>query len=124
MHTSPLGKSPCPCCGHLVFDGDPGTEEICPICYWQDDLFGLLDPFRALGPNKVSLIQAQGNFALLGLCDPRYVAAKGRLVDPARFTLDAGWRLIDLAKDRFAQDGSYPADEATAYYWRPGYWLE
>jgi hypothetical protein len=116
-------KSPCPCCGCIVFDGNPGTEEICPVCYWQDDLFGLLDPFSALGPNKVSLVEAQKNFALIGLCDPRYANVKNRLADPKRCIIDEGWRPVDLAKDRFPQGADYPSDEARAYYWRPDYWL-
>ena len=28
---------PCPCCGYLVFDEEPGSYSICPICYWEDD---------------------------------------------------------------------------------------
>jgi rubrerythrin len=31
-------KYPCPGCGYLVFDEPPGSYEICPICFWEDDL--------------------------------------------------------------------------------------
>ena len=116
--------SPCPCCGHRVFEGDPGTEEICPVCFWQDDLFSLLDPFEALGPNKVSLIEAQANFASLGLCDPHYAHVKSRLADRARFAIDLGWRPIDPVRDRFRTSADYPVDEGKTYYWRMDYWLK
>jgi hypothetical protein len=116
--------SPCPCCGHLVFEGNPGTEEICPVCFWQDDLFALLDPFKALGPNKVSLIEAQANFAFLGLCDPRYANVKSRLADPTRFAIEQGWRPLDPVRDRFPTSAEYPADESKTYYWRLDYWLK
>ena len=116
-------KSPCPCCGRLVFEGGPGTDDICPVCFWQDDLLCLLDPFEAVGPNKVSLTQAQKNFDSFGLCDPRYGDAKNRRAAPRQFVLDEGWRPIDPAKDRFSSD-DYPADKATAYYWRADYWLK
>lgn len=115
-------KNPCPCCGHLVFEGGPGTDEICPVCFWQDDMLCLLEPFEALGPNKVSLHEAQTNFASFGLCDSSYTAVKNRLVAPGMFSVDKGWRLIDRARDRFAGD-DYPADRTKAYYWRPDYWL-
>jgi len=115
-------EGPCPCCGRLVFERGPGTDEICPVCFWQDDLLCLLEPFEALGPNKVSLAQAQRNFSLLGVCDPRYGDLKGRLLDSTNFAADEEWRPIDLAKDRFSKD-HYPEDKAQTYYWRPDYWL-
>lgn len=32
-------KYTCPCCGYKTFDiKPPGTVDICPVCYWQDDL--------------------------------------------------------------------------------------
>ena len=31
-------KYPCPGCGYLVFDEPPGSYEICPICFGEDDL--------------------------------------------------------------------------------------
>lgn len=116
-------QSPCPCCGRLVFEGGPGTDDICPVCFWQDDLLCLLNPFEAVGPNKVSLAQAQKNFDLFGLCDSHYSDVKSRLVARGQFVLDKAWRPIDLVKDRFSSD-DYPVNKAAAYYWRPDYWLK
>ncbi|MBA2497402.1 MAG: hypothetical protein H0V33_09975 [Acidimicrobiia bacterium] len=31
-------RFPCPCCGHVVFEEEPGSDEICPVCFWQDDI--------------------------------------------------------------------------------------
>lgn len=30
-------RYPCPCCGHLVFEDPPGSYEICPVCFWEDE---------------------------------------------------------------------------------------
>ena len=57
---------PCPCCGYLVFSGTPGTDEICPICGWQDDVSQLRDPSSSGGANEPSLIEAQMNLANFG----------------------------------------------------------
>lgn len=42
-----MNRLPCPCCGNLTFDADdvfPGSFEICPVCYWEDDDVQFLDP--------------------------------------------------------------------------------
>ncbi|MBG9386650.1 CPCC family cysteine-rich protein [Caenimonas aquaedulcis] len=91
---------PCPCCGRLVFSEAAGSEEICPVCFWQDDLFGLLDPFNVLGPNKVSLESGQTNYAASGISDTRLDRFKARLASASRFAPDIEWRLIS-AQDRF-----------------------
>lgn len=111
-------KNPCPCCGHLVFDGKPGTEEICPVCYWQDDDISLSNPFEAFGPNKVSLHDAQRIYLLHGVCDISYSSVRHRLADPKQYPVDVGWRLIDPACDRFLKsDGSF-LQSSNCYYWR------
>lgn len=49
-------KYPCPCCGYLVFDESPGSYEICPICFWEDDLSQLRFPRMSVGANRVSFL--------------------------------------------------------------------
>jgi len=54
----------CPCCGYLTLaDSRPGSFEICPVCFWEDDLVQFNDPKYEGGANRVSLLQAQENFA-------------------------------------------------------------
>ncbi|WP_374227976.1 CPCC family cysteine-rich protein [Rhodococcus qingshengii] len=49
---------PCPCCGYLVFQKSPGSDDHCPICFWQDDNVQLPCPDFAGGPNRRSLVEA------------------------------------------------------------------
>jgi hypothetical protein len=57
-------KFPCPCCGnHTLTDQPPGTFQICPVCYWEDDNVQFNDPTFEGGANKESLKQARANFA-------------------------------------------------------------
>lgn len=62
---------PCPCCGHRVLDAMPGSYEICPVCFWEDDGVQFRWPTMAGGANKVSLIKAQGNYQHFGACPRR-----------------------------------------------------
>jgi hypothetical protein len=43
-------KYTCPCCGHKTFNEPPGSFDICPICYWQDDIMDLLAISFTMGP--------------------------------------------------------------------------
>lgn len=63
---SPL-RYPCPCCGYLTFDEEPcGTYEICPVCYWEDDIAQNKDPDYDGGANGISLNNAKENFFKYG----------------------------------------------------------
>jgi hypothetical protein len=58
---------PCPCCEFLTLGEPlPGTYEICPVCYWEDDNVQADDPNYAGGANHISLEQAKRNFAQFG----------------------------------------------------------
>ena len=57
----------CPCCGFLTLTGKPpGTFEICPVCYWEDNKVQYDDPDVSGGANDVSLAQARKNFVSFG----------------------------------------------------------
>jgi hypothetical protein len=64
---------PCPCCGYLVFDEPAGSDDICEICFWHDDLSQLRFP-RMTGANHVSLLDAQRNYREFGACEERVLA--------------------------------------------------
>ena len=77
----PDAKYPCPCCGFLVFQEEPGSYDICPICFWEDDLSQLRFP-KTTGANHVSLIEGQANYARAGVCELRF-KDRVRAPDPA-----------------------------------------
>lgn len=57
----------CPCCGYLTFgDEPPGTFEVCPVCFWEDDELQFRDPSYEHGANGISLEQARKNFVAIG----------------------------------------------------------
>lgn len=117
---------PCPCCGYLVHDEPPGSYNICPICFWEDDIAQLRFPEMG-GANKVSLIQGQKNFAAIGACEER-------ILEHVRPPLTADksdpiWRPIDPQRDRYESPfpdknyldlstEGYPEDSTQLYYWR------
>ena len=56
-------KYACPCCLYYTFEEKPsGTYDICPVCYWEDDIVQLADPDFSGGANDVSLNLAKENF--------------------------------------------------------------
>jgi len=57
----------CVCCGFpTLTESPPGTFQICPICFWEDDDAQFRDRNYAGGANPVSLAQAQDNFSKFG----------------------------------------------------------
>ena len=67
-------KHTCPCCGFKTLDEKPpGTYDICPICFWEDDTVQYNNPDYTGGANVVSLKQAQQNFMKFGASDRKSV---------------------------------------------------
>ena len=66
-----MKKYKCPCCGYYTFESKAnGTCDICPVCYWEDDLVALKYPEEDVdGSNGVSLKQAQLNYKEFGACE-------------------------------------------------------
>lgn len=70
----------CPCCGYrTLVPGRPGSYEVCPVCYWLDDLVGFYHPDAESDYNHVSLREARVNFRACGACTP---AVADRTRDP------------------------------------------
>ena len=65
----------CPCCRYKTLFGR-GQDEICRVCFWQDDGQDEPDADVVLGgPNKtLSLTEARSNFLRLGAVEERFKA--------------------------------------------------
>lgn len=107
-----MAEHPCPCCGYLVFDEEPGSYDICEVCGWEDDLSQLRFATTGGGANQSALAE----------CQQQFIATKRPEPDRRR---DPEWRPLDLAIDRIevperGRDyGMTYADDRTAYYyWR------
>ena len=115
-------RFPCPACGHQVFAEPPGSDDICLVCLWEDDLTQLRWPALAGGKNEVSLAEAQRNIATHGAIEERFAGD----VRPAteEEPLDAGFRPITPDDPFEAPDDSapWPEDATVLYYWRPTFW--
>ncbi|MEU9092827.1 CPCC family cysteine-rich protein [Streptomyces sp. NPDC048428] len=122
--TLPSHRSPCPCCGHLVHDGPPGSSLVCPVCFWEDDVVQLRWPLLTGGANKCSLVNAQRTYREIQAIELRFVVnvRKPALDEP----FDEGFRSIELAVDHFeevsVQEEPWPVDRRVLYWWRPTFW--
>lgn len=68
--TNVMSRFACPCCGNLTLASEPpGSFELCPVCWWEDDSVQFDDPDRAFGANRVSLREARENYKQFGVCD-------------------------------------------------------
>lgn len=120
-------KYPCPCCGYQIFSKAPGSYDICPICFWEDDISQLRFPTMAGGANKFSLRDAQRNFESYGASDHDSLL---HIRKPEQDEVqDKMWRPIDLKKHNIEEplEGkdygeSYPKDATQLYYWRDTFW--
>jgi hypothetical protein len=65
-------RFPCPCCGYKTLPSPSPSDEICDVCFWQDDFVDNHDT-EVLGPNRVPLSVARANFARWGAYEKRWV---------------------------------------------------
>ncbi len=69
-------RFPCPCCGYPTLAQEPpGTFQICPVCFWEDDSVQFAEPSYRGGANEPSLDEARASFDACGACDPASVGA-------------------------------------------------
>ncbi len=67
-------RYPCPCCGYLTFNREPGsTFELCPVCFWQDDPVQFEDHDSERGANRVSLNMARLHFREFGASEKEFL---------------------------------------------------
>ena len=124
-------KYTCPACGYLSFDEPPGSDEICHICFWHDDITQLRFPIEG-GANHTSLVRAQENYEEYGAVEKRLMAHTKKPDNTDE--KDKAWRKIDFTHDQFDalpsgknyldrfRDIDYPEDSTHLYYWSSNYW--
>src|ERR1700682_1170637 len=97
-------RYPCPCCGYLVFNRPPGSYDVCPICFWEDDIVQLAFPMMSGGANALSLYAAQQNFERIHVSEELSLPnVRAPLSEEQR---DAGWRPFEPSKDLHLYWGS------------------
>lgn len=69
----------CQCCGYKTLS-EKDKHEICPVCFWEDDV---LDDKSMSGANEVNIIDAKQNYITYGACSKemkKYVLPKEIIV--------------------------------------------
>lgn len=64
----------CPCCGYRTLFEPSGSNDICKVCFWEDDGVQPLDPAYPGGANEPSLMKCQENFRRIGACEERFLS--------------------------------------------------
>lgn len=66
-------KKKCPCCGFYTIENDDEIiTDICDVCFWQFDIVAQQNPQKNIGPNRISLKEAQNNYKKYGACKKEY----------------------------------------------------
>jgi hypothetical protein len=109
----------------VVFAETVGSHEICPVCFWEDDLIQTRWPASAGGANRPSLIECQRNYQIFGAMEARFIQRVRPAADDE--PVEAGWYPLGPASlDCFgALDESadpWPRDRSVLYWWRPTFW--
>lgn len=70
-----MNKTPhlCPCCGYYLFEDGPGSFDICPICFWEDDIVQSNNPTYSGGVNAMSLNECRSNYREFGASEKRFI---------------------------------------------------
>ncbi|MFD5411790.1 CPCC family cysteine-rich protein [Streptomyces nojiriensis] len=120
-----VNSYPCSCCGCRTLEFGPGSQAICPICFWEDDLLQLRWPLLNSAANGVSLIRAQENYIRSGASEERFLHVTRKPTSDEK--PDEQWRAIDLSTDRFEQTlealAPWPTDHTVLYWWSSRFWL-
>lgn len=63
----------CDCCDYFTIP-EGHDYEICPVCFWEQDVFGVSEPDASSGANHgLSLHEGRDNFLALGACAARFM---------------------------------------------------
>ena len=68
-------KFRCFCCGYktLVRDSSQPTFEICPVCFWENDLIQNANPQYSGGANLLNLNQAKIKYKQFGAIEEQFI---------------------------------------------------
>jgi hypothetical protein len=62
----------CDCCDYFTITAG-NDYEICPVCFWEQDAFGVSEPDEPSGANhSLSLHEGRNNFLVFGACAVRF----------------------------------------------------
>ena len=66
-------RYPCPCCGQITLPVPPeeAVAYICPVCWWENDVFISSDNEPSDENHGLTLSQGRENVRRFGTCDPR-----------------------------------------------------
>lgn len=66
------GKYPCPCCKCIMLPVPPeeATAYICPVCFWENDVFISGDDEESDENHGMTLNEARANYRKIGACSP------------------------------------------------------
>lgn len=62
------GKFPCPCCGYKTFPvpKEEAVSYICPVCFWENDLFGSSEKYPSDENHGMTLSQGREMYQRVG----------------------------------------------------------
>lgn len=65
-----MEKYPCPCCGYLTYPvpREDAIAYICPVCFWENDVFVTSDDEPSDENHGISLCTAQEYYRSFGAC--------------------------------------------------------
>lgn len=68
-------KYPCPCCGcrTLPVPAADAIAYICPVCFWENDVFLSREDEPSDENHGMTLQEARANFNQYHACDPRFL---------------------------------------------------
>lgn len=103
----------------MIFNDPPGSYDICPICFWEDDQVQLFYPDQ--GGANINLIDAQQNFEQYGAVEEKFTSHVRKPSESEK--RDPLWRKFDLSKDNLKDLSNYwegvkeTVNQEPEYYW-------
>ena len=75
----------CDCCDYFTIPPD-SDYEICPICFWEEDAYGIRRPEANSGANHgLTLHEGRENFRKLGACASEFLPKVIAVTERAKF---------------------------------------